>query len=46
MEPIDFPFTNRRYFRLDLYEYVVEWLPYERTHIVVWTNNPAFYAEQ
>ncbi len=46
MELFDFPFENRRYIRLDLYEYLVEWLPYERTHVVIWTNNPSYYPDQ
>ena len=46
MELIDYPFENVRYIRLDLYQYVVEWIPHERKHIVVWTNNPAYYPEQ
>jgi len=46
MDQFDFPFTNARYIRLELYEYLVEWIPHERTHVVLWTNNPAYYPDQ
>ena len=44
---MNYQFDNvRRVVHLELYDYVVEWIPHQRRHIVIWTNNPAYYPEQ